>query len=65
MNTKRLESDTVGINEESTVKTEIVDLPKEALEWLERALQWPEDLAAYDRLNKPIKATLHGWIIND
>ena len=31
-----------------------IDLPPDALEWLERALQWPEDLAAYDRSNQPI-----------
>ena len=51
------------MNEETKTAVVIVPLPDEALEWLERALQWPEDLAAYDRLNTPIKATLDGWII--
>lgn len=51
------------MNEETKTQVVVVALPEEALEWLERALQWPEDLAAYDRLNTPIKATLDGWII--
>jgi len=51
------------MNEETKTAVVIVPLPKEALQWLERALQWPEDLEAYDRLNTPIKATLDGWII--
>lgn len=42
------------MNEETKTTVVVVALPKEALEWLERALQWPEDLAAYDRLNTPI-----------
>lgn len=44
-------------NEETYTATVKVPLPQEALEWLERALQWPEDLAAYDRLNKPINGS--------
>ena len=43
--------------DEHDTKTVIVPLPKEALEWLERALQWPEDLPAFDRLNKPINGS--------
>lgn len=35
----------------------VIDLPKEALEWLKRELQWPEDLAAYDKLNAPTNLT--------
>jgi hypothetical protein len=45
------------VNEETHTPTVTVPLPKEALEWLERALQWPEDLPAYDRLNKPINGS--------
>lgn len=30
----------------------VLDLPEEAIEWLHRALQWPEDLAEYDRVPK-------------
>jgi hypothetical protein len=42
------------MNETTKTPTQVIQLPKEALEWLERALQWPEDLKAYDRLNTPI-----------
>ena len=42
------------MNEETKTQVAVVALPEEALKWLERALQWPEDLAAYDRLNTPI-----------
>lgn len=45
------------MNEQSNTKMVVIDLPKEALEWLERALQWPEDLKAYDRLNTPINGS--------
>ena len=45
------------MNEETYTPTVTVPLSKEALEWLERALQWPEDLPAYDRLNKPINGS--------
>lgn len=45
------------MNEETNTPAVIVPLPKEALEWLERALQWPEDLEAYDRLNKPVNGS--------
>jgi len=44
--------------------TRVIELTDEDYAALERALQWPEDLEAYDRLNTPIKATLQGWIIN-
>jgi hypothetical protein len=42
----------------------VIELTEKDFADLERAMQWPEDLAAYDRLNTPIKATLEGWIIN-
>jgi hypothetical protein len=45
------------MNEETVTQEVVVPLPQEALEWLERALQWPEDLPAYDRLNKPINGS--------
>jgi hypothetical protein len=51
------------MDEQTKIEVVVIHLPQEALEWLERALQWPEDLEAYDRLNAPIKATLEGWII--
>lgn len=51
------------MNEYDDTNEVVVPLPPEALAWLERALQWPEDLEAYDRLNTPIYATLEGWII--
>ena len=44
------------MNEETKTPVVVVPLPEEALKWLERALQWPEDLVAYDRLNR----TIHG-----
>lgn len=44
--------------------TGVVELSDDDYNALERAMQWPEDLAAYDRLNTPIQATLEGWIIN-
>jgi aspartate 1-decarboxylase len=44
-------------------KEKIIALTEKEYANIERAMQWPEDLAAYDRLNAPIKATLEGWII--
>ena len=41
----------------------VIELTEKEYEELERAMQWPEDLKEYDRLNKPIYATLEGWII--
>jgi hypothetical protein len=41
----------------------VVELTDKEYAELERAMQWPEDLEAYDRLNAPIRATLEGWII--
>lgn len=43
---------------------EVIELTDKEYAELERAMQWPEDLAAYDRLNTPVYATLEGWIIN-
>lgn len=45
------------MNEHDETREVIIPLPPEALEWLERALQWPEDLPAYDRLNTPINGS--------
>ena len=45
-------------------QTKVIELTEKEYEELERAMQWPEDLEAYDRLNKPVYATLEGWIIN-
>ena len=36
-------------------QTRFIELSDKDFDELERAMQWPEDLAAYDRLNKPIK----------
>ena len=44
-------------------QTKVIELTQKEYEELERAMQWPEDLEAYDRLNTPIYATLEGWII--
>jgi hypothetical protein len=44
-------------------QTKVIELTDKEYEELERAMQWPEDLEAYDRLNTPIYATLEGWII--
>ena len=44
-------------------QSKLIELTEKEYADIERALQWPEDLAAYDRLNAPIKATLEGWII--
>lgn len=41
----------------------VIELTKKEYEELERAMQWPEDMEAYDRLNTPVYATLEGWII--
>jgi len=48
------------MNEYDETAEVVVPLPPEALAWLERALQWPEDLPAYDRLNRPINGAEHG-----
>ena len=32
----------------------VIELPLDEYLALERAMQWPEDLAFYDRLNRPI-----------
>lgn len=45
-------------------QNKVIELTEKEYEELERAMQWPEDLEAYDRLNKPVYATLEGWIIN-
>ena len=50
------------MNEYDDTAEVIVPLPPEALAWLERALQWPEDLAAYDRLNTPTNLTELGYM---
>ncbi len=42
----------------------VIELTDKEYAELERAMQWPEDLEAYDRLNTPVYATLEGWIIN-
>ena len=52
------------MNEETPIQYKIIKLTDEEYKALERALQWPEDLPAYDRLNTPIKADLFGNILN-
>lgn len=39
------------MNEYDETQEDVIPLPPEVLAWLERALQWPEDLAEYDRIN--------------
>jgi hypothetical protein len=42
------------MNEENNSKDQrVIPLTREEYLDLERAMQWPEDLAAYDRSNKP------------
>lgn len=41
------------MNETTEIEVVVINLPPEALKWLERAAQWDEDLEAYDRLNTP------------
>jgi len=38
-------------------KAKIIELTLEEYLALERAMQWPEDLAAWDRLNTPINGS--------
>ena len=45
-------------------QTKVIELTDKEYAELERAMQWPEDLKEYDRLNTPVYATLEGWIIN-
>jgi hypothetical protein len=40
-----------------------VELTEQEYNALERAMQWPEDLAKYDRLNKPISGAELGMPI--
>lgn len=35
-------------------KVGAIELTEQEYQELERAMQWPEDLARYDRINKPI-----------
>ena len=44
-------------------QTNVIELTEKEYEELERAMQWPEDLEEYDRRNKPVYATLEGWIV--
>lgn len=41
------------MDEETPTPTEVIKLTNEELEALKRMLQWPEDLAAFDKSNKP------------
>ena len=52
------------MNEETPIQYKVIKLTDKEYKALERALQWPEDLPAYDRLNTPIKADLFGNILN-
>jgi hypothetical protein len=45
------------MNEETKISEVTINLPKDAIKWLERALQWLEDIPSYDRLNKPINGS--------
>ena len=42
---------------------EIIELSQDDLKQLERVLQWPEDLAAWDKLNKTINGVELGLSI--
>lgn len=42
------------MNEETKTKNwHTIQLTAEEYSWFERAMQWPEDLPAYDMINKP------------
>jgi hypothetical protein len=51
------------MDESDKINETIIPLGDEAMEWLKRALQWPEDLAAYDKLNTPINGSEFGLSI--
>ena len=38
-------------------QTGFIELSDKDFDEMERAMQWPEDLAAYDRLNTPTRLT--------
>lgn len=57
-------NDTVEALKEDASDDAVIPLSKSDHQKLERAMQWLEDLAAYDRLNTPVRAMLEGWIIN-
>lgn len=42
------------IDETFSIDAQVIPLTESEYQQLERALQWPEDLAAWDRLNTPI-----------
>jgi hypothetical protein len=42
------------MDESTDIEMVIIPLPDDALQWLERALQWSDDLERYDRLNKTL-----------
>lgn len=41
----------------------VIELTEKEYEELERAMQWPEDLEAYDRLNSVLHISLDGRIV--
>lgn len=49
------------MDEQTPTQVEIIELTPAELRALERALQWPEDVAAWDRANTPTNmATILG-----
>ena len=43
--------------------TRVIELTEADYQELERAMQWPEDLEAYDRLNSVLHISLDGRIV--
>lgn len=48
----------IVVHDQSGKQTRFIELSDEDFDALERAMQWPEDLEAYDRLNTPIRVGL-------
>lgn len=61
--TKQIYRNAIIAYDQDGKQRQVIELTEKDFAELERAMQWPEDLAAYDRLNTPIYATLEGWII--
>lgn len=52
----------VKLNADGTQRV-VATLSREEYEAVERAMQWPEDLAKWDRLNTPIKGHEMGMML--
>lgn len=48
----------IAVYDQHGKQTSFIELSDKDFDEMERAMQWPEDLAAYDRLNTPIRVGL-------